>query len=225
MMVLDAGALFATVAETERRLALRTEVTGVEPTVIIGVGHDGDDLYDPVQRHRDFTPGPAANERAMDRYETGGAAQMLDVLTGEVVPLIGGEVALNPIRRSLFGHSLAGYFALYAMTTRPEAFAAYAAISPSIWWDPERLAHGLDTMADATPALFLAAGALEEVAGDSPRAKRRMVGALKDFSDAAAGRVQRLQCTIFPSENHASVVGVAATAFLRFASANPTPAA
>src|SRR5690606_2377780 len=38
MVVLDGPALFATAAETERRLSLRPAATGVTPTVVLGVG-------------------------------------------------------------------------------------------------------------------------------------------------------------------------------------------
>ena len=218
MIVLDGGALFATVAETERRLSHRPEATGVSPTVIIGVGHDGDAIYDTAQRHRDFTPGPAATERDSDAYETGGATDMLEFLTEQVLPLAGRQAALHPGRRSLMGHSLAGYFTLYAMTLRPDAFSAYGAISPSIWWNPGLVSQGVARMQDRSPSLFLAAGELEEVAGDSIRARRRMIGALNDFAGSAEGSVARLQTTIFSDENHASVVGVAAARFLRFSS-------
>ena len=38
-------------------------------------------------------------------------------------------------RSILFGHSLGGLFVAYALLTRPDAFATYLAISPSLWWD------------------------------------------------------------------------------------------
>lgn len=36
---------------------------------------------------------------------------------------------------TLFGSSLGGLFTLYALLERPEAFNAYIAVSPAIWWD------------------------------------------------------------------------------------------
>ena len=218
LIVLDGGALFQSVADAERRLSHRPDATGVTPRVIIGVAHDGDTLYHPPQRFRDFTPGPAVADEESNRHETGGAAALLAFLVDELLPLIDRTAPLDPTRRALLGHSLAGYFALHALTARPDAFASLGAISPSLWWNPALILDAIPALPSPVPALYLAAGALEQAAAGSHRSDRRMIGALEDLKAAAdsAGWTDTA-LTIFPDENHASVVLPAAQRFLKFA--------
>ncbi|MFC7379873.1 alpha/beta hydrolase [Brevundimonas sp. GCM10030266] len=221
LVVLDGGALFQSVADAERRLSHRPEATGVTPRVIIGVGHDGDALYHPPQRFRDFTPGPAVADDEANRNASGGASALLTFLLDQLLPLIGETVALDPARRALLGHSLAGYFTLYALTTTPGAFSAYGAISPSLWWNPALILDAVAALPRPSSALYLAAGALERDKPGSPRGDRRMIGALEDLKAAtdAAGWPD-VSLTVFPDENHASVVLPAAQRFLKFATAH-----
>ncbi|RZJ27572.1 MAG: alpha/beta hydrolase, partial [Brevundimonas sp.] len=218
LVVLDGGALFQSVADAERRLSHRPEATGVTPRVIIGVGHDGDALYHPGQRFRDFTPGPAVADDEANRHETGGADALLAFLMDQLLPLVEQTVSLAPTRRALIGHSLAGYFTLYALIQRPDAFATYGAISPSLWWNPALILEAIAALPRPAPGLYLAAGALEQAPAGAPRADRRMIGALTDLKAAtdAAGWTDTA-LTVFPDENHASVVLPAAQRFLKFA--------
>ncbi|GAA0627530.1 alpha/beta hydrolase-fold protein [Brevundimonas kwangchunensis] len=219
LIVLDGGALFQSVADTERRLAHRAETSGVQPTVVIGVSHDGDALYDGAQRSRDFTPGPAVADKAANRSETGGADAFVTFLIDQVLPLAGELAPLDPTRRHLFGHSLAGLFSLHALATRPGVFATHGAVSPSLWWNPDLIRSGLTALSGPAPRLFLAAGALEDPPAGSPKAARRMIGELTELHQAlkTAGRIET-GLTIFPDENHGSVVLPAAGRYLRFLS-------
>lgn len=216
MILLDGTALFATVAETVNRLSRRPEATGVQPAVIIGVGHHGEDLYDVAQRHRDFTPGPAAAEATP--HETGGADRFLAFLIDELLPLVAQTAPLDPARRALIGHSLAGLFTLHALAARPPAFAAYGAISPSIWWDRDGVMRAVTSLKDRSPRLFLAAGERERTAAASPRGDRRMIESVEDLAARTAPLIHTA-LHIFPEEDHGSVVSVATTRFLRFAAA------
>ena len=58
--VLDANALFGTFVELVRRSSRRPDATGIVPTAVVGIAHDGDDLFAEALRRRDFTAGPAA---------------------------------------------------------------------------------------------------------------------------------------------------------------------
>lgn len=215
MIVLDGTALFATVAETANRLSRRPEVTGVRPAVIIGIGHDGEGLYDLAQRHRDFTPGPAADCAEANQHETGGADRFLDFLIDEVLPLVAQTVALDPARHALAGHSLAGLFTLHALASRPAVFTAYGAISPSIWWNKDGVMRAISGLSNPTPRLFLAAGARERLASGAPRGGRRTVESIEELGVLAATRIETA-LNIFTDEDHGSVVSVATTRFLRF---------
>lgn len=223
LIVLDGAALFATVAETERRLSHRPGATGATPMVVIGVSHDDDRLYDAAQRHRDYTPGPST-EPGVSAVETGGADAFIDVLLNDVIPVAGERVALDPTRRALLGHSLAGYFALHVLTRRPEAFNAYAAISPSLWWNPAPVLSGLADLRTSAPRLFTAVGALEQPDEDTPRARRGMVdGTRRVAIQAARAGLDAPPCLVLPDEDHASVLAPAAARFLRFFSTARRP--
>ncbi|MFC5345685.1 alpha/beta hydrolase [Brevundimonas staleyi] len=222
LLVLDGGALFPTVAETERRLSHRSEVTGVEPMVIVGVGPGHTEMYDTAQRHRDFTPGPPLLAEDAGRFETGGAEAFLAFLLDEAIPLAAGQVRVDPARISLMGHSLAGYFALDVLTRRPDAFAAYAAVSPSIWWNPERLLEGVAGLQETPAGVLLAVGRREQndAPADERRNRRRMVDAVEDLGARLSARLPgRIRVEVFPDEDHASVVSVAAVRALRLATA------
>jgi len=213
MIVLDGTALFATVAGTANRLSRRPEATGVQPAVIIGVGHHGEGLYDLAQRHRDFTPGPAAAEATP--HETGGADRFLAFLIDELLPLVAQTVPLDPARRALIGHSLAGLFTLHALASRPAAFAAYGAISPSIWWNRDGVLQAISGLKDRSPRLFLAVGERERTPPGALRSERMMVESVEALAAITAPLI-KTALEIFPDEDHGSVVSVATTRFLRF---------
>lgn len=224
MVVLDGPALFATAAETERRLSLRPAATGVTPTVVLGVGPAGVDLYDMAQRHRDFTPGPPVSEHDRGPHETGGAGDFLKVLVDQVLPLAAAAAPVDPARRLLLGHSLAGYFTLLTLAERPGLFAAHAALSPSIWWDPGRLEHGLSALKPGAARVLLAVGQREQVeATDVPRrAARRMVEATRDLHRTLGAVLgpDAARLAVLEDEDHASVVSGGLTRALRLLGAS-----
>jgi predicted alpha/beta superfamily hydrolase len=221
LLVLDGGALFPTVAETERRLSHRTEVTGVEPMVIVGVGPSHTDLHDTTQRHRDFTPGPPLLAEDAGQFGTGGADAFLSFLLEEVLPVAGAQTSIDLTRIGLMGHSLAGYFALDVLARRPDAFAAYAAISPSIWWNPVRLSEAVQGIGPTSARVLLAVGRREQDDEEptSRRNRRRMVDAVENLGARFDARLPgQVEVKVFPDEDHASVVSVAAIHTLRLVS-------
>ncbi len=64
----------------------------------------------------------------------GGEAAFFAFIRAELVPFVEGEVAVDPARRALWGHSYGGGFVLYALFSEtPDArtFSAYLAADPS----------------------------------------------------------------------------------------------
>jgi len=211
LYLLDAGATFATVVETHRRLARRPDATGVGPACIVGIGHESRSLYDPDLRQKDFL--------------ATGAESFLDYLS-VLHRRLEGALSLDPSRRVLAGHSLAGLFTLWTLVHRPQAFSAYVSLSPSLWSNPELqaqatgLAHGAgNDPAGNRPSVFIGVGGWEEVlppwmAGQpgseeiqARRAQRRMAS----NAEAFARTLQTLNggpetaFQLFPDEDHASV--------------------
>jgi predicted alpha/beta superfamily hydrolase len=76
---------------------------------------------------------------------------------------------VDPQRRHLGGHSFGGLFTLYALFRRPDAFAGYAPVSPSLWWAGEQMAE-LEKKAVFPPdqrlKLFVALGDKEQRSND-----------------------------------------------------------
>ncbi len=64
--------------------------------------------------------------------KTGGADDLLDFLTEELMPRIEAEYSGSPQRRILFGASMGGEFATYTLLTRPELFEEYFIVSPAL---------------------------------------------------------------------------------------------
>jgi predicted alpha/beta superfamily hydrolase len=90
-----------------------------------------------TDRTRDLTPTRVeqlpGNPNA--RFPTsGGADKFLKFFETELIPHIESKYRTLPFR-ALAGHSLGGLFAVHAMTSKPELFNSYIAVSPSLQWD------------------------------------------------------------------------------------------
>lgn len=142
--------------------------------VIVGVGYDTEKQFARELRTLDFTApdGPGDGLRPDHVHEgrtAGGAAIFHDRLTGPLRAAAEAGLAIDPARRTLWGHSFGGLFTLYALLARPEGFARYAAISPSIWWDEALIRRIAADAAPASRPLLVALGDREKRSGsDGP---------------------------------------------------------
>lgn len=216
LYLLDAGASFATVVETLRRLSRRPDATGVGPAVIVGIGHKTDSLYDSNKRQRDFS-------------QTGAAA-FLELIQTQIKPLAAKYAATDPQRQILAGHSLAGFFSLWTLANQPQAFNGYIALSPSLWSSPELIEQLAARTFDALlPQVFLAVGAWEEdlAPGQATmpgaeeirerRKERKMVSNLLALGAQLQQQLgtEQVQYRVFPEEDHASVFGIGMSRAMR----------
>lgn len=141
LYVLDANALFAGFAGERRIEEFAKEAGGA--VIVVGIGYPTDAVYDMERRLYDLTPAwPAKmppSQAGMAGLRAGGdehfARFLLEQLRGEIV----GRYKVAPGRQSLFGHSLGGLFALHMLYTRPTAFEAIIAASPSQWWNEQAI--------------------------------------------------------------------------------------
>lgn len=225
VLLLDAEGSFATCVEAVRRMGRRQDATGAGPLAVIGVSAL-DAANAPALRRRDFT------SRQDDHAESGGAPGFLRFLDKEVLALAANEAPLDPGRRTLFGHSLAGYFTLWVLANRPEAFRNYAAISPSIWWDRPALLAGLRRLdrrdrrallllgqwEDQIPPWQLAHPGVEEVR--ARRAGRRLLENAREVAMVLRQSLgdERARFELLADEDHASIVSAAVPRMLRMAS-------
>lgn len=144
--------------------------------ILIGIGYDTDHQFARELRTLDFTApdGPGDGIRPDPVHPgrmCGGAGLFLQRLMGPLRQAAEAGLAVDPAQRTLWGHSFGGLFTLYAALSKPRAFARFAPISPSIWWDEaliRRLAQNAPRLEDAPPML-MALGDKEKRSGsDGP---------------------------------------------------------
>ena len=84
--------------------------------------------------NRDFSPWPAPRAFHGGEDFSGGAPAYLRLFAGELLPQTEALLALAPARRALAGYSLAGLFAVWALT-QTALFDRAASVSGSMWYD------------------------------------------------------------------------------------------
>ena len=127
--LLDANLYFDIVAATLKKYS---EVGILPPAVLVGIGYKTIQTMDSL-RNRDFTYPAAIPEYEMS--VSGNADKFLSFILNELVPEIDTKYSVDKNSRVLFGHSLGGYFTLYALYqnlfSKNGAFSAYISASPS----------------------------------------------------------------------------------------------
>jgi predicted alpha/beta superfamily hydrolase len=141
----------------------------------------------------------------------GAAAAFRRRLIDEAIPWVESRYRTTP-ERVLMGESLAGLFAVETLLREPDAFSAYIAIDPSLWWNKGSLVRET-----ALP-------------GWKPRTPRRRVfvavsreGPVEQGAALQAGLAGAADLTYaaMPEETHASIYHPAATRAFRAIFANP----
>jgi len=114
-------------------------------------------------RNRDFTPTHAPVQGPLRFPTSGGAAAYLEHVEKELRYFV--DTNFRTSGSILAGWSLGGLFTFYTFLEKPELFAAYIAISPSLWWnDQEPLGWAKERIADRAEfrqRLVITQGALE----------------------------------------------------------------
>lgn len=218
----DADYAFGTAVEAARMGQYAGEIG---PAAIIGIGYaeeQGDYAFVGMRRGLDFYRAP---RRSMDMpgggtLELGGADAFLAALLDTVAPEIERRFPeIAGARRLLFGMSAGGHFAAHVLTRRPEAFAAYAMMSPALVDFPPM--PGDEQMVEAVRALtpgsippgtqvFLTAGSREEEP-DEPLAAASIISNAYRMRAALAGHGVVTELHLFEGETHISVLGAAIT--------------
>lgn len=237
LYVLDGNAFFPVHALRARGHELRREVTGIEPTIIIGVGYPGSNFYDFDARAEDYTPPLSAGPDMEDHRGRvhGGADRFLAFLEEELKPLLRTELPIDPARETIFGNSYGGLFVLHTLAHRPESFSRYIASSPSIWWGDAQVMRDLaesirQNGKTAFPPLLLTVGSKEQrdgattdqtAQGDpserSRNARLRMLDHVEALAAQMRGAGAEVCLRVFPGEHHGDAVLRASLISLEFA--------
>lgn len=215
--VLDGNWSFGTAVETVRMLALGGDVP---PLLVVGIGYPGPGGYRDSGRLRNFELSPtddlAYRERAakqgqpVDDRGLGGAAGFLAFITGELAPFLEERYASDPGDQCLFGYSLGGLFATYALLQEPTPFQRYVIGSPSLWWNEQWMMRQEAERAAGSKELrarvFVSAGAEEEAPGGRPETVNfGMVSNAVRFAALLASRGYeglRVNSQVFADEAH-----------------------
>lgn len=185
--------------------------------IIVGLGYQnatGNADYDQLRRY-DYTPAPDGDDPRGER--SGHAAEFLDVIAREIIPLVEREYRVDPSYRVLGGNSLGGCFTLYALFARPGLFQAHIAISPAT--PPGLLAAEEKFAASHQPLparLFMSGAELEwpDFLAGIKRFNERL--AARHYADLA------YQWRLIDGEGHTTTKAESYTRGLRFAFA-PLP--
>jgi predicted alpha/beta superfamily hydrolase len=150
---------------------------GLTPEVIlVGIGYK--DVYQlDTLRDRDYTYPVAEAEFQMS--QSGHADRFLQFITEEIVPSMDKKFRIDTSGRTLFGHSLGGYFVTYALSQTLErgkgAFQNFIAASPSLEYNGYYIIHKIQDLVPGWQGpnirLYTTFGSLEdEENGDVPYA-------------------------------------------------------
>ena len=158
-----------------------------------------------TDRTRDLTPTHSSDKDSTGKENlptSGGGDRFFDFIQTELMPQIDKSYRTAPYK-IFAGHSLGGLMAIHILTSRPDMFNAYLAVSPSLWWEKQFTLHQAQAFFAAheelNKALFFSLGNEGEgMQGGFDELKKSLTAkAPKDFHWAAER---------FPDEDHGSTV-------------------
>ena len=91
-----------------------------------------------VDRYRDFTYPSSVKRDLKDIPTSGGSEAFISFIENELQPAINKGFKTNG-NNMLIGQSLGGLVATEILMTKPDLFNDYVIVSPSLWWDNEKL--------------------------------------------------------------------------------------
>jgi len=151
------------------------------PAIFVGV--------ETVDRQRELLPS-TLSKREQERYPTAGESDAFrNWLLSQTLPLIRSQYRDNG-RAFLIGESAAGHFVAETWVKAPTMFDGYAALSPSLQWNGQKLSRSLAKLSKKDrPPLFIS---LANEGGDTEEGIERFVANVNSsmcFSDRRADLV------------------------------------
>ena len=166
--MLDADYSFALVRNVVRHFIERDNLP---PMILVAIAYPGAassrEVYK-MNRTRDYTPVYAPEGGYGSEYQkvSGGAEKFRAFIAKELVPYVERNFRVDPVDRTIIGHSYGGLFATYVLLTEPALFKRYIIVSPSLWY-ANRIALTMEEQAAASgprpnARVFLSVGELED---------------------------------------------------------------
>jgi predicted alpha/beta superfamily hydrolase len=149
-----------------------------------------------IDRIKDFTPTHLENWKT-----SGGGDNFLRFIREELIPYVNKTYPSNG-DNTLWGHSLGGMFATYAMLKEPALFRSYIVVDPSIWWDKcyvaKMAATRLGALAGLNTTLYVSG---RDAAGMKEMKVDTLDAVLKEHAPAD----MHWKVVSYPDESHSSV--------------------
>lgn len=180
LYIIDADFQFQHVSAIVKNL---TRMGKIPPMIVIGVANQGNADY------LNKTTWPDKKDDAF-----GGAEKFQTYLTQELLPLVDSQYRTNH-QKAIAGYSLGGLFSLYSMLQNKTPFNAFLAMSPSAWFDDNRISSKL--------AKRFKQGKLEATVFISLASEKGMgVDQVVEVFENAAPDSLKWQYKHYPDENH-----------------------
>ena len=221
LYVLDGNQYFGTAVDAVKQ---QSTYKVVKQAIVVGIGYATDDIATiDYERGLDLTSSKDPNWRG----QFGGSSNFARVIEQEIKPFVNARFSIDSSQQIIWGHSLAGLFALQTMLTNPVAYATYIFSSPSIWWNNTEVLNVVQTFlpqvqpGQSKMRVLITSASDEQYRGSDPvRLARRMV----DNASELAVRLSRLgpdtievQRVVFDGELHTTVGPGSLSRALRFA--------
>ncbi|ARU88595.1 alpha/beta hydrolase [Pseudomonas sp. M30-35] len=166
-----------------------------ETPLLVMIGYAGERVINAPARTLDYTPAPQAGQPFVTPGRmAGGASAFMQLIEGQIKPVVEAKYPLDKQRRSLWGHSFGGLFVLNTLFTQPQSFNRYIAASPSLWWQSGLILEIEKQLpADAQGQLLIVHGELEGQAQKGREVPKERAAAMRAVgADALPEMVKRL---------------------------------
>ncbi|XLS28081.1 alpha/beta hydrolase [Flavobacteriaceae bacterium M23B6Z8] len=121
----------------------------IPKSIVVGISN--------VDRKRDFTA-PSGNERDQKEFPSSGKSEnFIDFIENELQPFIAATYRVHN-ENTLLGQSLGGLLATEILLKKPELFDNYIIVSPSLWWNDEKLLNQKFKVAESISSIYIAVG-------------------------------------------------------------------
>ncbi|WP_417662787.1 alpha/beta hydrolase [Pseudomonas sp.] len=166
-----------------------------EMPLLVMIGYAGERVINPAERTLDYTPAAQAGQPLVFQgRRAGGASAFLQLIEGQIKPVVEAKYLLDQQRQSLWGHSFGGLFVLNTLFTKPQSFNRYIAASPSLWWQSGLILEIEKQLpADAQAQLLIVHGELEGQTQKRREVPKERAAAMRAVgTDALPRMVKRL---------------------------------